>query len=383
VRKERFCVTHREEKVRFFCTQCSAVICRDCKLTSHDGYATVDLGVKSSEARGLIQEVTAAAKSRLEPQLRSILLEAEYHREGLQGKKHTILATLTSRADELKAEIDRSLQKAMNELSRETSNLDATAAKCIDGMNQQLACFLSLTEHAQNVAQTGCDADVLEMPSQLKQFFGSPGQSLSDVQFGRSPQPRQQWPKPTYGMGCRRAWFGGASYPKPAVYNDEPLEKVDDWDRDWGPVHQQQQPAVNTQTCKLSSFTDESWRFEIQLNNNAPGPQHAGNVHDAKSAIQNAIPQYLGSVTRNECRSATPKKSPQHQQQESWYQLERLTYVSDYSKPHRGGRGGGRGGSIKVPPRPNPPPPASASPAGTIEEEIRNIQNMLSRWQSA
>ena len=38
-KKERYCSRHKEEKIRFFCTQCSTVICRDCKLTSHEGKA--------------------------------------------------------------------------------------------------------------------------------------------------------------------------------------------------------------------------------------------------------------------------------------------------------------------------------------------------------
>ena len=46
-------------------------------------------------------------------------------------------------------------------------------------MTQELACFLSLIEHAQCVAESGCDADVLEMPNQLKQFFGIAGNSVS------------------------------------------------------------------------------------------------------------------------------------------------------------------------------------------------------------
>ncbi|XP_025082359.1 E3 ubiquitin-protein ligase TRIM56-like [Pomacea canaliculata] len=40
---QRSCVQHPQEKYRFFCQPCRVPLCRDCKLTSHEGHATCDL----------------------------------------------------------------------------------------------------------------------------------------------------------------------------------------------------------------------------------------------------------------------------------------------------------------------------------------------------
>ncbi|KAK7467921.1 hypothetical protein BaRGS_00036846, partial [Batillaria attramentaria] len=38
-----FCKQHPDEKLRFLCLACGQVICRDCKLTKHEGHKTDDL----------------------------------------------------------------------------------------------------------------------------------------------------------------------------------------------------------------------------------------------------------------------------------------------------------------------------------------------------
>ena len=98
--------------------------------------------------------------------------EAQDQKKKVQASKKTILGTLEQRAADLKQEIDKSLAEAKRELNRETDDVDKIASRCIDNMTQELTCFLSLVDHAQHVAESGCDADILEMPTQMKQFFG-------------------------------------------------------------------------------------------------------------------------------------------------------------------------------------------------------------------
>ncbi|KAL8574714.1 hypothetical protein ACOMHN_055779 [Nucella lapillus] len=51
------CSRHPEEKLRFMCTKCNTAICRDCKMTRHEGHPTTDLDLVVSDLRHrLVQE---------------------------------------------------------------------------------------------------------------------------------------------------------------------------------------------------------------------------------------------------------------------------------------------------------------------------------------
>ena len=41
--QKSFCVKHKDEILRFFCRHCDVSICRDCKVTNHEGHETKDL----------------------------------------------------------------------------------------------------------------------------------------------------------------------------------------------------------------------------------------------------------------------------------------------------------------------------------------------------
>ena len=224
VKKERYCSTHREEKIRFFCTQCSTVICRDCKLTSHEGHATTDLSEKSSQAKRLVLQVTRRSRDNLEPKLRQALQEAQNQKKKVQASKKTILGTLEQRAADLKQEIDKSLAEAKRKLNQETDDVDKIASRCIDNMMQELACFLGLVDHAQRVAESGCDADTLEMPTQMKQFFGVAGKSATSAVVQQQNRNRNSR----------------------AIAVNQPTSVPD---------------------CQLKSFTSEEWKVDVQLKN--------------------------------------------------------------------------------------------------------------------
>ena len=40
---DSLCGEHPEEKLRFVCVPCDTPICRDCKLTEHEGHRSIDI----------------------------------------------------------------------------------------------------------------------------------------------------------------------------------------------------------------------------------------------------------------------------------------------------------------------------------------------------
>ena len=269
VKKERYCSTHREEKIRFFCTQCSTVICRDCKLTSHERHATTDLFEKSSEAKRLVLQVTRRSRDNLVPKLRQALQEAQNQKKKVQASKKTILGTLEQRAADLKQEIDKSLAEAKRKLNQETDDVDKIASRCIDNMTQELACFLSLVDHAQRVAESGCDADILEMPTQMKQFFGVADDSAPVTEqrhryggyggFDNGVKPPDSMPAFGLGQMSMGTFPSGASNSLGAAIQMPPLVQQ----TLYLPVNQ----PTSVPDCQLKSFTSEEWKVDVQLKN--------------------------------------------------------------------------------------------------------------------
>lgn len=43
IKKSSYCLKHRDEMLRFYCTQCDKTICRDCKHTTHEGHKCEDV----------------------------------------------------------------------------------------------------------------------------------------------------------------------------------------------------------------------------------------------------------------------------------------------------------------------------------------------------
>lgn len=43
IKKSSYCLKHRDEILRFYCTQCDTTICRDCKHTTHEGHKCEDI----------------------------------------------------------------------------------------------------------------------------------------------------------------------------------------------------------------------------------------------------------------------------------------------------------------------------------------------------
>ena len=227
VTRERFCDTHNGEKIRFFCTRCDRVICRDCKLTSHEGHATLDLSQKSAEARELVLKVTTMSRDVLEPKLKQVLQEAEKQKEVVRKSKAEALQILTSRAEEVKKVIDEYLATAKQQLIQESDNVHDLVQRTVDDMTHEFACFLSLTEHAQCVARDGCDADALEMPAKLKEFFGLDHQQAAAAEAQQS----QQWAK------VRRQ------------------------------TRAKQPVSPPVQNCRLKMFTVDDWKVTVHVNN--------------------------------------------------------------------------------------------------------------------
>ncbi|KAL8620197.1 hypothetical protein ACOMHN_066325 [Nucella lapillus] len=169
--QERACDFHSGEVLRFYCVYCRTPICRDCKLTYHEGHKAVNLSEKSADLKTLILLIMKMSSTSLEPKLRQTLEEAKKQKKKLEEKNKKILVTLEERKESLKKEIDQIFSKATEELNEKTAQVDQVITKSVDSMTQGLGLFLSFSNHVENVTSHGCNADVVNLLPQVTKFF--------------------------------------------------------------------------------------------------------------------------------------------------------------------------------------------------------------------
>ncbi|KAL8568351.1 hypothetical protein ACOMHN_040924 [Nucella lapillus] len=121
INKQRFCNTHAGEKFRFFCDECRTVICRDCKLTTHQSHSAEDFSQVSQTMLKSMQMASLLCQSQLQPKLEEAVSEAERYKEELAATMSSLLAGVKKRAEEVKDFVDRHV-KIVDKQAHEISN---------------------------------------------------------------------------------------------------------------------------------------------------------------------------------------------------------------------------------------------------------------------
>ncbi|XP_025079332.1 uncharacterized protein LOC112555240 [Pomacea canaliculata] len=171
ITKDRFCDKHPHEIIRFFCQTCKSIICRDCKLTSHEGHPSCDLSSMADSGKQLLSNIRRMFDASLEPKLKEELRAAHEHQNNWNKKVEEIRKELLKRADDIKKIVYESLTEELTKLNQEAQGVKSEIDATVEEMEQQLACCQSLFEHAERVAENGVDADILDLPSKLGSFF--------------------------------------------------------------------------------------------------------------------------------------------------------------------------------------------------------------------
>ena len=63
--KKRFCLFHQDQVLCFHCRQCDVSICLHCKLTSHEGHATLDMAIVTLQAKEEVTSLVTTAKQQV------------------------------------------------------------------------------------------------------------------------------------------------------------------------------------------------------------------------------------------------------------------------------------------------------------------------------
>ncbi|XP_046578095.1 tripartite motif-containing protein 45-like [Haliotis rubra] len=171
ISKPEFCTKHKGERFRFHCTTCERAVCRDCKLTAHEGHRTVDLEDVIKQGRNDL------AKVKVELDARMTAFERKLQKTADSKLKCSITAgaiaqKINSAADQMIEKINSLRKEKLKEIkgikTTELSYLDR-----IETTTTQDKLFLaSHIEHVSRLLEEGCGADILntlpEMRRRLK-----------------------------------------------------------------------------------------------------------------------------------------------------------------------------------------------------------------------
>jgi hypothetical protein len=62
---DMMCEVHKDEKLRFYCKPCKRIICRDCKLTKHEGHPSEDLHTAERRIKKKMEQAEQFMNSKL------------------------------------------------------------------------------------------------------------------------------------------------------------------------------------------------------------------------------------------------------------------------------------------------------------------------------
>ncbi|KAK7091789.1 uncharacterized protein [Littorina saxatilis] len=116
IEKKGVCLVHLDQTLCFHCQQCDVSICLHCKLTSHEGHATLDLAIAAAQARKEVTSLVTSAQEQLQV-MESSLLRVECDEQKLTRHKQDVTQQIHARYDVIMASIQRSRDELLDEVS--------------------------------------------------------------------------------------------------------------------------------------------------------------------------------------------------------------------------------------------------------------------------
>ena len=186
-----YCSKHVSEVLRFYCKHCELSICRDCKMTSHEGHKTVDIEDFANEHRTLLN----ISAERIEWEI-SLLKKDMEKIENHEKESIKDFEKFSTTVENRVREMQKALEETKNVLLEESKT---RVRDCIQEMRkqkvplQQTIDSLTLSaSHIKHVIQNGSSADVIEISNNNESNI----ESIIERMRGQVPSLRLS--KPTF-----------------------------------------------------------------------------------------------------------------------------------------------------------------------------------------
>ncbi|XP_041350758.1 E3 ubiquitin-protein ligase TRIM56-like [Gigantopelta aegis] len=166
--RERFCEKHKDEQLIFFCKHCSRVICRNCKLTRHDGHKTVDVSDVVEDARISLAERKGELEKYVK-QTKSSYDAIETKHVGITVVLHKAKIEIDNSADRLIDMINEIRNKATDKVNVIEKNNESRFEDANCAYKQKQSFLKSQMDHIDDILKDGLDCDVMAVDGEVSE----------------------------------------------------------------------------------------------------------------------------------------------------------------------------------------------------------------------
>ena len=122
------CDLHKDEAIRYYCGRCEKLICRECKVSSHENHHCSDMkhvcDTYKSKAKTLIENIKCNM-----PNIEAFLTFLEEYVAEIESKQRELVEGITKQADILHQLVDEYKKRMINEVNKACSSEINTAGK--------------------------------------------------------------------------------------------------------------------------------------------------------------------------------------------------------------------------------------------------------------
>ncbi|KAK3093388.1 hypothetical protein FSP39_014933 [Pinctada imbricata] len=156
-----FCAQHRNEELRFICKQCDKSICRDCKVTCHEGHKTIDIEEYRKESKDTMTKALDEV-DQLSEHLQNTKRVLENYEESFHEVNLTTSSNLATLRKCMHEKIDEKFDSVLRKLEeKEKKQLDAIKQK-EQSFSANIHALAWRRNHIRSVLQFGTTVDLVE-----------------------------------------------------------------------------------------------------------------------------------------------------------------------------------------------------------------------------
>ena len=167
---QTFCEIHKDEKLRFYCMPCDKAICRDCKLTDHEGHKTKNIFEVAEESRASLKKT----KVELE-KCKSKFVELFHHIDSTSSETFDKIGNATRDIHQFTDSLVEIINKARCMAIDKLTDVEQIHKKAYSDEHSKIEmrkCFVeSLVGRIETTLKEGVDGDVIRTDGEMKRLL--------------------------------------------------------------------------------------------------------------------------------------------------------------------------------------------------------------------
>ena len=168
--KPLFCMSHPDEVLKFYCTECGTAVCRDCKITAHDGHKAEEITVAAEGVRGQIAGLLTSldqASGMTANQLEGLKQHSTQYETDLEG----IIRNVQKQVDYIHDLVHKFSQQLIEDLDRKSCSAEKDMKSEREALEDKLLSLQTCNDFLHAVLTHSSDAELIANKNQLLQHL--------------------------------------------------------------------------------------------------------------------------------------------------------------------------------------------------------------------